>query len=119
MNLDKEIQKLNLDRGAIQPVMNNLICYTLTKSFNWNKIKENISLNESKIVEKYLLIFIEEQSKDVVSKKYFIESTANNWGSDFEVSLAFTKDLINAKGGGISNEPIKGFGDQYRYLLPI
>ena len=77
--------------------------------------------------EKYLLTIIrnsgnlldETQINDVFSKKQLNDLAISKFTNDPEVNLAFTKTMVEAHGGRIWIETVKGNRNQYSFLLPI
>ena len=118
---------LTIDREAIQLVLNNLINSAINSSFERGEINIKIIIKASELDEKYLLTIIrnsgnvldESQIKDVFSQKQLNDIAISRVTNDPQVNLAFTKTMVEAHGGRIWIETVKGNRNQYSFLLPI
>lgn len=127
LSFDKEIPQLTADREAIQLAMNNLINSVINSSLEGGEINIIIIIKASEFDEKYLLTIMrnsgisskETQINDVFSNNRLDTTPLSKFNNDLEVNLAFTKTLVEAHGGRIWIETVKGNRKQYSFLLPI
>ncbi len=61
----------------------------------------------------------ETRINDVFSNNHLDNTPLSKFDNDLEVNLAFTKTLVEAHGGRIWIEAVKGNRKQYSFLLPI